>query len=447
MKAGRAFGCLFWALLYCVLYLDLVSASEDELLDFDFADATETDARANLEDWQLVDEQRVEQAEKKLEDNMLDFSVDLDEPEPEKQLPQFDWRERVLRTALSKALTDRVLRQKFAEVMPILRVLSSQQRLALSALISAQMNAKRGQELKLEQVRMMFGDDRKLLLPVVYDLANLVKSSARKYIRLGNELAAAALRQTPLQKRKDQLTLEESEQDDSVGTIDVGAKSAEAASSLEDFFDEMQAEVLDPQMINEALQSATPTVAQPQPNANRTRRVRRTAEEFVHKLTRSVPVSVSEQQLLGGAAGRTIKLNTTIFQQPPSAAAASTAATPAISTTQSYEQIEDLALAGLNGTDADERLFQLNNDSGNSSSSSSAEEPLPSPEELIAGPRYRRPSPKLPAIKRKRVQSSVYSRGRPKGSASSHSPVLAPPHKKCERFTNNMCIRTDDYPL
>lgn len=153
MKAGRAFGCLFWALLYCVLYLDLVSASEDELLDFDFADATETDARANIEDWQLADEQQAEQAEKKLEDNMLDFSVDLDEPEPEKQLPQFDWRERVLRTALSKALTDRVLRQKFAEVMPILRVLSSQQRLALSALISAQMNAKRGQELKLEQVR------------------------------------------------------------------------------------------------------------------------------------------------------------------------------------------------------------------------------------------------------------------------------------------------------
>ncbi|XP_064539335.1 neurotrophin 1-like [Drosophila montana] len=441
MKAGRAFGCLFWALLYCVLYLDLVSASEDELLDFDFADATETDARANIEDWQLAaDEQQAQQAEKKLEDNMLDFSVDLDEPEPEKQLPQFDWRERVLRTALSKALTDRVLRQKFAEVMPILRVLSSQQRLALSALISAQMNAKRGHELKLEQVRMMFGDDRKLLLPVVYDLANLVKSSARKYIRLGNELASAALRQTPLQKRKDMLTFEESEQDDSVGTIDVSAQPSQEppASSLEDFFEEMQAEVLDPQMINEALQSATPTAA------NRTRRVRRTANEFVHKLTRSVPVSVSEQQLLGGAAGRTIKLNTTVFQQPPSGAAASTEPSP----TQSYEQVEDLALAGLNGTElppnADERLYQLNNDN---SSNSSAEEPLPSPEELIAGPRYRRPGAKLPAIKRKRVQSSVYSRGRPKSAASSHSPVVAPPHKKCERFTSNMCIRTDDYPL
>lgn len=153
MKAGRVFGCLFWALLYCVLYLDLVNGSEDELLDFDFADAKDTDtAASSVDDWQLEDEQQSQQAEKKLEDNMLDFSVDLDEPEPEKQLPPFDWREKVLRSALAKALTDRVLRQRFAEVMPILRVLSSQQRLALSALISAQMNAKQGHELRLDQV-------------------------------------------------------------------------------------------------------------------------------------------------------------------------------------------------------------------------------------------------------------------------------------------------------
>jgi len=48
------------------------------------------------------------------------------------------------------------LRQKFVEVMPILRVLSSQQRLALSALISAQMNAKKGHELKFEQVSLRY---------------------------------------------------------------------------------------------------------------------------------------------------------------------------------------------------------------------------------------------------------------------------------------------------
>ncbi|EDV95607.1 neurotrophin 1 [Drosophila grimshawi] len=458
MKAGRAFGCLFWALLYCVLYLDLVNASsEDELMDFDFAEAAvkDGDSTASLEDWLLDDDQQQQQqsqqAEKKLEDNMLDFSVDLDEPEPEKQLPQFDWRERVLRTALAKALTDRAQRQKFAEVMPILRVLSSQQRLALSALISAQMNAKQGHELRLEQVRMMFGNDRKLLLPVVYDLANLVKSSARKYIKLGSEMAAAALR------RKDELTVEESEQDDSVGTIDV---SGQAEDGLEDFFDEMQAEVLDPQMINEALQQADNPPPTASFNSSATSsRVRRSANEFVHKLTRSAPISVSEQQLLGGAAGRTIKLNTTAFQQPsvagtqqPSTASSTstTTTTLIVTPTPSYEEVENLAFAGLNGTElplgAIDRQYQVGGDN------SSAEEPLPNPEELIAGPRYRlnnhkRPSQKLPAIKRKRVQSPSYGRGRPKTSASSHNPVVLPTHKKCERFTNNMCIRTDDYPL
>lgn len=322
----------------------------------------------------------------------------------------------------------------------------------------------------------MFGDDKKLLLPIVFDLANLVKNSARKYIKLDNELAKASLQQaSTLQARKDELTVEESEQDDSVGTIDVTeAKPQEeqaASASLEDFFDEVQSDILDPQMINEALQSNnTPPADAPKPTASQSssqhKRVRRSPIEFVHKLTRSVPLSVSEQQLLGGAAGRTIKLNTTAFQQPSGATIqsatsidqqttiTSTVATP--SSTQSYEEIEDLAFAGLNGTElplnADARTYEL---TGNSNSSAE-EEPLPSPEELIAGPRYRlnsnsnnkRYSQKMPPIKRKRVQSSSsYGRGRPKTSASSHNPVVAPPHKKCERFTNNMCIRTDDYPL
>jgi len=72
MKAGRAFGCLFWALLYCVLYLDLVSGNspDDELLDFDFADSKDPAP----EDWQLDDleeAQQAEEADKKLESNML----------------------------------------------------------------------------------------------------------------------------------------------------------------------------------------------------------------------------------------------------------------------------------------------------------------------------------------------------------------------------------------
>ncbi|XP_016977183.2 neurotrophin 1 isoform X1 [Drosophila rhopaloa] len=454
MKAGRAFGCLFWALLYCVLYLDLVSGSsaDDELMDFDFADSKD----AVQEDWQLDDleeAQQAEQANKKLESNMLDFSVDLDEPEPERQLPPFDWRERVLRNALAKALADEGLRQKFVEVMPILRVLSSQQRLALSALISAQMNAKKGHELKFEQVRMMFGNDKKLLLPIVFDIANLIKSSTRNYINLGSDLSSAALLHTPINRREDDLTAEESQQDDQVGTIavDVEPKGVspreDPSESLEDFFDEMGAEVLDPQMINEALTGdLLGKKTKPEKPENHGQRVRRSANEFVHKLTRSVPASVSEQQLLGGIAGRTIKLNTTAFQQSSSQEEQQVASS---NDDQAYLEVEDLAFAGLNGTEiplsADERLDLQRN------SAEETEEPLPSPEELIAGPRYRPGKRPLPGqksgspIKRKRVQSS--GRGRPKTAASSHKPVVAPSHKKCERFTSNMCIRTEDYPL
>ncbi|XP_041450031.1 neurotrophin 1 isoform X2 [Drosophila obscura] len=461
MKAGRAFGCLFWALLYCVLYLDLVggsssSSSDEELLDFDFAAAKDP---AATDDWQLDDlDEQQQQAEQKLESNMLDFSVDLDEPEPERQVPQFDIRQNVLRHALAKALTDEGLRQKFIEVMPILRVLSSQQRLALSALISAQMSAKQGNELRLEQVRMMFGNDKKLILPIVYDLANLVKSSTRKYLNLGSDVAAvSALLHTPsLNRRQHQLTVAETEQDDSVGTIDVSGKSGDVsgrpgdAASLEDFFEEMQSDVLDPQMINEALQPASMQKNSSNENA---KRVRRSANEFVHKLTRSVPVSVTEQQLLGGIAGRTVRLNTTSFQQPSSSGSGS-----GISN-QSYVEIEDLAFAGLNGTEviplsADERL-DLQRNSGEEASL--LEEPLPNPEELIAGPRYRlgkRPAPgqkSPPPVKRKRLQTANRA-NRPKTSASSHkpqavSPVVVAPLRKCERFTSNMCIRTDDYPL
>jgi len=172
---------------------------------------------------------------------------------------------------------------------------------------------------------MMFGNEKKLLLPIVFDIANLIKSSTRKYINLGSDLASSALYHTPINRREDDLTPEESQQDDQLGTIAVEVEPKKVSTeevqleSLEDFFDEMGSEVLDPQMINEALtgdlhDNKTKTF-KPE---NHGQRVRRSANEFVHKLTRSVPASVTEQQLLGGIAGRTIKLNTTAFQQPSS---------------------------------------------------------------------------------------------------------------------------------
>lgn len=142
MKMGPSLRCLFWAMIYCLCYV--AKASDEDLMDFDFSDLKEID-------WNYENDNSKELLNKATEGNTINFDDDNDLLE-ENQVHPFDWREKVLRTALSKALTNKAVRQKFVEVMPILRVLSKQQRLALSALITAQINAKKGNELKLDQV-------------------------------------------------------------------------------------------------------------------------------------------------------------------------------------------------------------------------------------------------------------------------------------------------------
>ncbi|XP_055373553.1 neurotrophin 1 [Condylostylus longicornis] len=85
----------------------------------------------------------------------------------------------MIKNAITKSLTHKTLSQKFVEVIPILRVLSSQQKIALSSLISAQISAKPGTELKLSQVRSIFGNNQKLILPLVLDIANMVRNAAK----------------------------------------------------------------------------------------------------------------------------------------------------------------------------------------------------------------------------------------------------------------------------
>ncbi|XP_037932969.1 neurotrophin 1-like [Teleopsis dalmanni] len=435
MKAGQSIRCLFWAVLYCVLYL--VTASEDDVMDFDFSDLKEIDWNYNNEN---ASNEMTTTSDKKVQSNYITFD-DFDDED--NQVNLFDWREKILKMALSKALTNASLRQKFVEVMPILRVLSSPQRLALSALISAQINAKQGQELKLEQVRMMFGDDKKLLIPIVYDIANLVRNSARKYIKINEDESPAVPQQQEINRRKLDLTSLEVEDDDAtkdVGTIQVTKNDNNDDDELEDFLKDFHDDVLDPIEINKELQETTDSFSN---NADTiTIKAKRYAKrdkrslqgtDFVHKLIRSVPLSVNEDDLLSGAAGRTIKLNTTAFatNQPTSESLQSASAL-------SYQEIEDLAFASLNGTE-----LKL---TGTSEDNKENAEPLPNPEELIAGPRYRVSSSKLrptyaKGAKRKRVQV----RTRP--NSPPHHAVTSAVQKKCERFTASMCLHTEDYPL
>uniref|UniRef100_A0A1A9V4A0 Uncharacterized protein n=1 Tax=Glossina austeni TaxID=7395 RepID=A0A1A9V4A0_GLOAU len=491
----------YWSLL---LYTVCVAcASQEDLVDFDFSDLKEIDW--NYDTNSDISNDRSKKPAK-INENLVRFSEEDDLELNENQVNPFDWREKVLRNALSKALTNKSLRQKFVEVMPILRVLSKQQRLALSALISAQINAKKGQELKLEQVRLMFGDDKNLLIPIVYDIANLVRNSAKKYIKFNydvKDLADFSKSKTSAYTAKRNFNLspadliEEEESNTGILTFPlIKENNDRETDSLESFLANGSQEILDPKSINEELQtvddnnpqnltqaSEVVTIAaemaeiadpmdinyelQSHINSSRTRRSLET-REFVHKLARSVPIAISEEDFLRSSYGRSLKLNTTVFAQPKDN---NQVTSPSIENEkfhesqkrtdedaklalEAYQIVEDLALADLNGTEVEEEDVEESDDSLDKGteieevvdiSNKNPDEVLPKPEELIGGPRYRirKPIPaKIVVAKRKRVQV----RARPKEEPGIILGAVPPP-RNCERFTASMCIKTDDYPI
>lgn len=74
---------------------------------------------------------------------------EMAEDEPQR----FNEKEKRVRDALIRSTQDVRNRRTISEVLPILRSLSKQQRLALAALISAKTNAKSNDDLDLKQVR------------------------------------------------------------------------------------------------------------------------------------------------------------------------------------------------------------------------------------------------------------------------------------------------------
>ena len=392
----------------------------------------------------------------------------------------------------------------------------------------------------------MFGDDKSLLLPIVFDIANLVRSTAKKYIAFDYKLADFGdFSKTKISYERRNFDLNSAELGDEVKDAGVGTLPAASQikqemdlGSLEDF---MSDEVLDPKEINEELenlkierpenkqlkhdnaeieleievqnddtdddnvdltdplninhelQKDVPTLTLLKLNKTqvqemlkkdfetttkpltakalkRTRRSSRNSREFVHKLVRSVPLSVNEEDIQRGQVGRTLKLNTTAFASPkettirvvssttlspPTTEYITTEApfivTPETSLDENYEPyqlVEDMAFASLNGSEV---FLQEDDNKDNDLISEAKSEPddeiLPTPEELIAGPRYRIVGNKLAHMrskivpgKRKRVQMRSHTKQSTGGNG-----VPAP--RKCERFTASMCIKTEDYPM
>ncbi|XP_067647095.1 neurotrophin 1 isoform X2 [Eurosta solidaginis] len=459
MKLQKIFSHLTFAVLFCTL-----AVADDDIADFDFTDMKEIERSHDINGMKG-------QLDVLTERGTL---VKFNEFEEENQVRPFDWREKILRGALSKALTNSSLRQKFVEVMPILRVLSSQQRLALSALISSQINANMDHGLNFEQVRKMFGDDKKLLIPIIYDIANLVWNSAQKYVYhdMNTHSKNQYQQKTVINRRLDILSLAElSEEgtDKIIGNLSISSDKGNNELSLENFFSETAEKILDPQSINEELQEGVGksaesklniiiTLPKTQNELSITKRNKRAVvePEFVHKLIRSIPLSNNPEE---NETKNIVKLNTSGFLSSKDLTTDSITKSANISLNkfssyestphthnqtkpdESYQDIENTAFASFNETQQQESTKSVNE-------VKAPGEPLPMPEELNAGPRYRITKnkmhsrrPNLSAAKRKRIQTP---RARTKITANGNSIA---PSKKCERFTSSMCIRTDDYPL
>nr|XP_036219638.1 neurotrophin 1 isoform X4 [Bactrocera oleae] len=457
---------LFWAILFCLLWL--VMTADDDLADFDFVDLKEIE-------WNYNSEQIRDQVNNAADDNFIQTFVTMGDLEEENQIRPFNLREHVLRSALSKALTNEHLRQKFVEVMPILRALSPQQRLTLSALISAQINLKGDQGLKLEQVRAMFGNDKKLLLPIVYDIANLVRNSAQKYLSLDLDSTKPNNQSQDIERRMDDVSTTELLDEEHIEKTDglsIVSGQNNNGVSLEEFFSETGEEMLDPQSINEELQEVLNTTSPPIEQfstfnsiKNLPKRTKRTAttSEFAHKLIRSDLPSIDDDDIGGRVTRNMIKLNTTAFINAKDSDSLTsrnrsngieyldigngTLTENQLQHSKLHQEVENLAFASL-------KEIEVNLQNNNESIVNGLAEILPIPEELIAGPRYRITSNKKhlsrskpTTTKRKRgqvlpIRSNIEAQHNGGGS---NNGVLPP--QKCERFTSSMCIRTEDYPL
>ncbi|XP_050342559.1 neurotrophin 1-like [Nymphalis io] len=91
-------------------------------------------------------------------------------------------KEGMIRDAVLKALERKDHVGKFAQILPIIRAMSGNQRVALASLVASQVTTPPGrQPLSLSQVRSMFNNNTTsdLMLPILLDTANLIRRSMR----------------------------------------------------------------------------------------------------------------------------------------------------------------------------------------------------------------------------------------------------------------------------
>lgn len=121
--------------LFCIVSVCVFA--RDEIPDFEFDDTSATTLKPIRRESSF---------------NFDDFDDFLLESGNE---PEYDiaTKEKIVQRALFKALAAKDLKNKFSEVLPLLRALSKSQRMVFASIISAQING--GKSLTLDEVSQM----------------------------------------------------------------------------------------------------------------------------------------------------------------------------------------------------------------------------------------------------------------------------------------------------
>lgn len=119
------------------------SSSDDDLMDFAFENNVKSETIKNT----------TPATQDHFDDAFGDFLDIVDSDADDGLESAIQQKERRVKDKLMGAWDNPSMQRKFAEVLPILKVMTSQQKIAFAALVSAQVGAKQGRELNIDQVR------------------------------------------------------------------------------------------------------------------------------------------------------------------------------------------------------------------------------------------------------------------------------------------------------
>nr|XP_032511217.1 neurotrophin 1-like [Danaus plexippus plexippus] len=193
------------------LTLIAVLCAEDDLKDFEFSEPNELLIAQESRHYENIVKPPVTIIKPTGVTNSHRPQYNLDSMESDQNLKEFEVttkktvvknykdKESMVKNAVLRALERKDHVGKFAEIIPIIRAMSGNQRVTLASLVASQVTTPPGrQPLNLSQVRSMLNNETSdLMLPILLDTANLI----RRAIRPGKETREVKTSNNVLQRR------------------------------------------------------------------------------------------------------------------------------------------------------------------------------------------------------------------------------------------------------